>query len=551
MHSSEPSSPREPIEAPTKPDAGPSPWTSAFLGVALTLGLSLWNLGYYPLWGDEADTVIFARGVWETGDTSAFYGDNLYAYRNGTLLEHLKNRATPPASYYFVAPLWGAFGNNRLMLRLPFVLCNVGVVLVVAWWLMKAGVRRWTIAWVLLALALNVSFLLYGRQCRYFSLATLLTVAGGFAYWYFDGSRFRLWLLTACLCLLAATHYLHFAAAAAALVADYALWQRKQMRPTAGQWAMLVVPTLCVVAALAVVYNPIGKHSAVETPVAGAPQAGFLVEKAKLLWWSLRDMNACEYGAGLVLAVAPLVFAWRRSWGLLRLWGACLIYVVVTTILSPQPVAKTLVADVRYLAPLIPALVALTVLTFDRLANGREIIVVPLAALCIFSNIAHKPWERIAWRSTVAEFVRELKTPRHVATTALADWLRANLREGASAFITPSEYTAEQIIAAPHVVYGWQLENPIREQDYVELDRIHFAGEKPVDWIIALGADSMRHVSRHVLPKMADRGFKYEPAGQLPVDFRSHTRPELIWHWFRDLPYDKTTGIFIFKLERP
>ena len=46
MHSGEPSAPREPVDAATKPDAGPSPWTSIILGVALTLGLSLWNLGY-------------------------------------------------------------------------------------------------------------------------------------------------------------------------------------------------------------------------------------------------------------------------------------------------------------------------------------------------------------------------------------------------------------------------------------------------------------------------------------------------------------------------
>ncbi|MGC3968764.1 MAG: hypothetical protein QM775_15775 [Pirellulales bacterium] len=152
------------------------------------------------------------------------------------MLEHLKNRATPPASYYFVAPMWGLSGDNRFALRLPFALCGMAVVAIVARWLVLAGVRRWTIAWVLLALALNVSFLLFGRQCRYFVLATLLTTAGGFAYWYFDGSRFRLILLTTCLCLLAATHYLHFAAAAAALVVDYAFFRRRETQLTVAQW---------------------------------------------------------------------------------------------------------------------------------------------------------------------------------------------------------------------------------------------------------------------------------------------------------------------------
>ncbi|MGC3968765.1 MAG: hypothetical protein QM775_15780 [Pirellulales bacterium] len=267
-------------------------------------------------------------------------------------------------------------------------------------------------------------------------------------------------------------------------------------------------------------------------------------------------MNACEFGVGLVLAVAPLVFAWRRSWGSLRLWIACAIYIVVTTILSPQPIAKTLVADVRYLAPLIPALVALTILTFDRLGGGREIVVVPLAALCVLSNVAHKPWDRDAWRSTVAEYARELNKPRYVGTAALADWLKANSRPGETAWITPGEYTAEQIVASPHVIYGWQLENPRREADYADVNPVLFAGGEGVDYVIVLGFGNVEdlvldHVKKNVLPKLAERGFVYEQVAYLPQYFDSRTRPELLWHWFRDLPYDKTNrGITIFKLKR-
>ena len=65
-------------------DAAPKPSVAAYMptviAVAVAAVLLFWNLGFYPFWGDEADTVIFARGAWETGDLSAFYGKNLYAY---------------------------------------------------------------------------------------------------------------------------------------------------------------------------------------------------------------------------------------------------------------------------------------------------------------------------------------------------------------------------------------------------------------------------------------------------------------------------------------
>ena len=48
----------------------------ALVGLAVAAALIFTGLGEYPFWGDEADTVIFARGVWETGDTTAWYGEN-------------------------------------------------------------------------------------------------------------------------------------------------------------------------------------------------------------------------------------------------------------------------------------------------------------------------------------------------------------------------------------------------------------------------------------------------------------------------------------------
>lgn len=560
-------------------DAVPKPSVAAYvptaIAVAVAAVLLFWNLGFYPFWGDEADTVIFARSAWETGDLSAFYGDNLYAYRDGALLVHLKNRSTPPAAYYFVAPFWGLFGPNHFGLRLPFAFCTLGVIALVGHWAVRERLSVPLQACLLGALTLNVSLLLYGRQCRYSALATLLTAAIAYEYRFFDGTRRKLVGLVVGLCLLAATHYLHFAAAAVALLMDYLFCSRRTLRLSFRQWTAILLPTAIVFALLVATYNPLGKHVNVDPFAGDRKSTNVLLDKATLLWWSLRDLNGCEYGVGTVLAVAPFVLAWRKSWSLLRLWSACFVYIVATTILSPQPIDRALEADMRYLAPLIPALVVLSVFTVERACCGRMWLVAPLTALCVLTNVVHKPWdpvdwpERITkrfsevpwvahpWRSTIGEFIHELRYPRRTANAALSAWLKQNARPGETAWLTPGEWMTPQIIETPELIYGWQLELAAGEADYAALPRIHFAGEIPVDWIVVFGfgnVDSLRlqHVKQNVLPKLAARGYRYEQVAHLPEYFDDRTRPELHWHWFRDEPYDKTNrGITIFRLQRP
>ena len=514
------------------------------------------NLGFYPFWGDEADTVIIAQGVWRTGDTSAWYGDNLYAYRGGTLLKHFKNRSVPPAAYYLVAPFYGAFGPDHFALRAVFAALALATVALVGHWLYRVRAGLGASALILFSLALNVSFLLYGRQCRYYALATLLTVGIAYLYDRYAGSRLRLAALAAALVLLAATHYMHFAAAVGALVVDYALFGRRRYRLSRSEWALLLAPVAIAVAGLVWLYNPIGKHSSGEE----LPPGNFWFERAKLFYWSLRDLNACEYGVGLVMAAAPLVAWWRRSPTLIRLFLAGLVYVGVTTLVSPQPVARALEADIRYLAPLIPLCVALTVLTIDRMLGGRLWLAGPLVALCVGSNILHLPWDRLAWRSTIAEFAHELRKPRVVAGRVVADWLKAHAQPGATAWVTPGEWVAEPMVEAPQVVYGWQLEHdvddPRRAAEYAALPTIHFAGQVPVDYIVAYGfgnlpTTAIDHVREVVIPAMAERGFRYEQAASLDVYFDDRTRPELFWHWFRDQPYDRNErNIVIFQLQK-
>jgi hypothetical protein len=372
----------------------------------------------------------------------------------------------------------------------------------------------------------------------------LLTVATAYLYDRYDGKTWRLFALSVVLSLLAATHYLNFAAAAGALVVDYVIRGTSRPKLSLGRWAILIIPTALALTILILVYNPLDRHA-----LPSEQSRGFALDKVTLLRRSIRDMNRCEYGVLCIMASAPLVALVRRQSGLARLFAACSALLFVTVLLSPQQFVEVGDADVRYLAPLVVPCIALTVLTLTTAAGRKHAWVAPLIAIIVSSNVLHQPWDRTVWQSTIAEYVHELRFPRRPASELTAAWLTANVSPDRWAAIIPTDWLSPLIVAAPHLRYGWQFDAR-QKFERTDLPDEMFAGLAPVDVLVVGGlVDTAKKVREEVLPALAAQGWNYKPAATLDVFFDDRTRPELIWHWFRDRPYDRPKhGIYIYRL---
>src|SRR5687768_8850280 len=174
-----------PADSRDPPKSTAPPWvqlTVALLVLAASSVFLLARLGHYALWDDEAITALTAKGVWQTGDTSAVVGHNVVAYRNGLLIRDMKDRATPPLQFYLAAPFVGLLGDTSFAARLPFAACGFATVALILWWAHRA--RASAATWLLLGIAIvgNVSLFLFSRQCRYYGLAMLLSVAVAYTY---------------------------------------------------------------------------------------------------------------------------------------------------------------------------------------------------------------------------------------------------------------------------------------------------------------------------------------------------------------------------------
>jgi 4-amino-4-deoxy-L-arabinose transferase-like glycosyltransferase len=517
--------------------------------------LLFWNLGANPFWGDEADTALFARGVWETGDTTAIVGDNLYAFRSGELLTNLRNRYTPPLPYYVVAPFWGLAGNSTFWLRFPFAACGLATICVLLAWLWRS--RAAPLTWLLVSICLlgNVAFFLFSRQCRYYALATLASTAIVYLYANYRGRKTTAWGLALWSVILLATQYLNFAALAVALAIDYALWQRKS-HPFARRHFVAIGTTIVITGCwLASIWNPLGKAE-----LAGASEHGWLVDRLTLAWWNPRDLDTAEFIAAPVIALA-LIFAWRSGdvW-LRRSLAGLAAYLATIVLLSPEPVSLNTTADVRYLAPLLPLCIWMTARVACQLANGMKVRAKPQAAvwgavaivfavLAAGTNILHLPLSPSRWRATPAEFVAEIVHPRPTAIARTANWLNTRAAPGSSVFVMYGFDMYPLMVHAPRMRYAWQLEDPPKPQ-FAGLESLNFFGREPVDYLVAFGPADER--IQEVIALLAKAGVRYVQVANHDIDSDDGLRPELTWHRFRPrTDFDKTKdGVFIYRRVR-
>ncbi len=151
-------------------------------------------------------------------------------------------------------------------------------------WAWREGIAR--ITWSLLALAItgNVSLFLYSRQCRYYAVVMLASVAIAYSYRFRGGGLGSTIGLPLVSIVLFATNYMSYAVLYACLVVDYFAWERK-IRPlrSAELW-WLLLPQMAVCGPIALTWNPFGKNVWDYHPV------NWYTERATLFWWNWRDL---------------------------------------------------------------------------------------------------------------------------------------------------------------------------------------------------------------------------------------------------------------------
>ena len=515
-------------------------------GVVCIAGVLLFaQLGRYALWDDEANTALTAKGIIRTGYTSASVDErNFLMYREGAELEELKNRYLPPLASYLAAGSFLFFEPSAYSARFPFAVVGclgIAVLLLVIWRLKLPFPFLLVFAILLLT---NVSLFLYLRNCRYYAPAMTATVVAIGIYLRTSGTRLQLLGLSLSGIILAAAQYLNYTALVFALVLDYALFRRGELKISARRWGVLVGSQVIMVGSLVAIFNPLSKK------VVSVESSNWVAEKVQLLWWNLRDLDACQFGSLPILCLGLLFFylaSYRES--IKRLGIACFVYIVIIVILSPQPVKATSVADVRYLVPLIPIFIILESLIICSLFQSKPKLALVCAGLIGLSNLLSLQYitHRVA-KFPFYSYVKELIDPPQEPYSLTASWVAKNIPPGSSIWVLPDHMAYPLMFHAPESVYAWQLnETQRREGQFSKLPLIHFKGVQMPDYIIVFGPLVVQ--VREMLRQWKSNGVNFTNISVIDVFWKDLYRPELFWRSFTTIPspYKQTQCVYVFK----
>lgn len=516
-------------------------WIASAVVLAAFTILVFARLGTYGLWDDEAQTALFGQAVWETGDTSARHGHNTVLYRDAVELDHqLRNRLVAPLPYYLEAPFIRDT-NSAWWARLPFALAGVATVALLLAWLRRQGATRQVWALASMAIVGTVSLVLYAKQARYYTLAMLCCVAATYAYAHRARGRSMLVLLALAAAATCATHYLAYAALVSALAVDYLWIGRTEARLSPRALVALAASQVALCAPVVLTWYPLGKDLARQ-------HTTFDAGERFLLWLrTLRDLNHAEYGVGLLMLLAPVVYLRVRDARLLRLPIAILVATIVVTLFTPQPPSAP-IADIRYVAFLLPACLALCVLVIDALPL-RGMLALGVGLVAFGTTFFHAAVARVVpsggytvpVRSTLVSYVGELVDPPVSAYRLVADWLAANAGPEETVVVDPDYATYPLMFHVPELVYGWQV-GPAHVAKLPPLDPIQLRGRVLPDLVVMFEHGTTGSRALHA------PGAGYALVATIPATGVDLSRPELMQHRFRaDEAYHRDAPITIWR----
>lgn len=512
--------------------------------VAVAAALAFHGLDNHRLWDDEANTALFARNLLAYGELTAFDGTNLVGFRGGGELdENLVNVYMPPLQYWVAAAGFAILGQNTFTARAPFVLlglCALALLAVFCRRLLGDGFPWWL---PVTLTALSPAFLLYIRNCRYYAPGAFLVLLLLVAFTH-RGFRLRDQLLAvAAICgsvaLLFLNNYFNAFAGMAAVACLLGLREYRTRGHLPRLAAALIVSGI-MAAHVWFNLNPF------ETENIRADTTPAVERFFTLLRWHLAGLGTFEF---FPVALAPLLalpLLVRRLAGertlaarALIVAGAMLLGIVATAATSPQSVSGSMIADMRYLVPLIPLGALVTAAVMVLLFRLWKPLAPAAFVLVCFTNLPHLGFlgdengflPPKGPQCTLCRYVAENADDWETPTEKVVAFLEPSA-PGTQVLLIPGYMAYSPMFYRPDLRFCCQLEpdHPVREDLKSVLPGY-------VWWHRA--APDIGLVSRPPPPQpegplwvMKQFMGHYRVAGRVDAQPVDTSRPEIPWHAF-------------------
>lgn len=540
-----------------------------FAAILFAAVLAFHGLTNHLFWDDEANTALFGRNLLKTGNLTAWDGRNLIGYRGGAELdENLVNIYMPPLQYYVAAAGLYLFGESTFGGRVLFVIAGLAGIAVLAVFIRHLAPHDFP--WWLPSLFLGATpaYLLYIRNCRYYSLGVLFTLMLLAALTSSLDTR-RAWIMGWVLGLgstvaLIFTNYIN-AAAALAFLPVLLLWDRMRTRR---HLALLggIYSTAALCGLRVYLY-----HNPFAMEVASRDLTPAFQRFLTLLWWHAKGLATFEFVPVLLIPALALPFLLRRLSSLRPLTaigGALAIMLgiscLMTALFTPQSVPDGFLAEMRYQVPMIALGAGIGGIAIFILFRAFKPLGLVCAAILVLSNIFQLGFlgERSSVLKprkvscTICQYVLENANDYTTSTEAIVGWL-ARLPKGKILYIIPGYMAYAPMFYLPDLLYSGQLTKTKRVRPYLtsRLPEYLFAEIANSDLAIIKGRPppGMREGLLQLNPGNGNITIvKFKIIDHLPVWDQDCSRPEIPWHAFSHREFEEASkqGFLIVEVSK-
>lgn len=497
---------------------------------------SIQGLGDNYFWDDEATTAIFARNFNKFGKLTGWDGRNLLTYRDGLLLDQsFVNRFNSPLEFLVTAVSFKLFGETTFSARFFFVLFGVAsLYLLCRICFLEFGGRSDITVFALFILAVSPSFLLFIRQCHYYSLTLFFSLLSYYGYKKYILTRKILYLAGAIIAFfgLFLSHYLIAVAFGIALAGIHLILFIKY-RP---RYPVIIAGLIVIIFIASYIhfYKVIIPTSHAEI------NRTFFLNKTNLLLSYFRDINAYTWYPWIMFAsLIWVLFSPQRTPGIKKIIRELLLFIglfiIVVVLLYPVMAREYSLVDIRYIFPLLPFFSLLLGVTLSYFKKISRLFALAVLLILIFSNLfSLNFWFPRKLRFDLINYLYEIHHDYLTAYEAAADFIHDECAQDDQIVVIPPNMSIPlQFYTGDRVIYAGRLDysSKFPASKIKQLNPSLIVEEALPDWIISF---RLRPLTYTIVDYFAGRGMEFSLFEILDVYYLGElARPEIFLHGYR------------------